>query len=474
MATEINTTVQNYLRLPIADTPSNQPYQTHEEAQDESGVRDEAKRAFLDLHATSRWPEVDFPRLNTDQLGAYRSMLLGLIDDIEDAPADTSNESKDMTYDALIQKLHEIDRHLTVARRLGDTSAAAWLSDKLPEELRLRAAEQNLAIFGRPEIGRFNWFLARDQRLAQAKLTDPNPLVRLKAQEFLDRTTTVEAGEAGAPIELDTETRTQLKADLFAIFLGLEEFCHQGFPDTLRVDDVLPYFNRMRDILGLPSDQYEARFSNKRASEEMPWGVAVGKKRTTPFSGKDIIRVSFHEWTHVLRRHNARLQPDAAKQLPTPSNLAFEEALCVLFERTLVDESYVAGVNYYKAIGLQMGLDTTQDTHNLSTMRDFREVVDIMALADGLRVAAQTDQDFAKAEARVYNHVMRTSRGNALDARDLSYHTGDQRAKQAVLNIHDLPADQRQAAIKWYLSGQFDPTEPYDAQQFATVEIQEK
>ncbi len=466
MTTEINTTVYNYSRLPIADTPSNQPYQTHADSKEEAAGRDRAKKDFLANHTEGEWPEIEFPQLHIDDLAAYRSMLLGLIEDIEDAPEDTRTASQDMTYDALNQKLLEVNRHMTVSRMLGQTSLQTeWLNGAPVEQLRERAAQQNLEIFGRPEAARFNWFLAQDRQRAEMKLQSEDPAMRDIAAQFLARTADVGAYAQNAPIELAPELRQQLKQDLYDIFPGLEDFCTQDFPDTIPVEESLSYFNQMRDIMQLPADEYEAFFTNKRACEETPRGVSIGLKRKNPFKPRDIIRLAFHEWLHVFRRHNARQQSDPAKRLPTPSNLSFEEAFCVMAERALVDESYISGTAYYKAIGLQMNLDATQNPQDLSHMRSFREVLDIMTLADTLKKDTVDQTTVEEARERMYNQIMRTSRGQALDARDISYHQGDQRAKKSIVAIQDLDKDARQETLRWYLSAQFDPTSG-DADQF--------
>lgn len=413
------------------------------------------------------WPEIDFSRLNANELMAYRSMLLGLIEDIEDAPESTSEETKNVTFDVLTQKLNELYRHISIRQRIGgEAFGATWLEGLTDEELRLRAAKQSLEIFGRPDVERFNWLLAQDRMLAETKLSDENPVVREYAQKFLNNTTMVESYNSKPPLELDDATRLHLKTDLFALFPGLQEFTQQEFPEAIPVEDSLRYFNEMRDIFGLPKDRYEAYFTNKRACEETPRGVSVGLKRK-PLTGKDIIRLAFHEWMHVLRRHNALKQDDPVKRLPTINNLAFEEAFCVLLERSLIDESYISGMHYYMSIGLQMGLDKTQNNHDLTSMRSFRETVDIMAIADGLRSGADTREAFDAKRPLAYNRVMRTARGNAMDARDLSYHSGDQRAKQAIVRIKDLTAEERRAELMKYLSAQFDPTNESESARFA-------
>lgn len=465
MATEIKNTINSYRRLPIADTPSNQPYQTHSDSKVEADARDQAKADFLASESTSEWPDIDFPQLKINELVGYRSMLLGLIRDIEDASEDVSESSKDMAYDALNQKLLEVGRHITVSRMLGQVSLQTdWLNGISTERLRERAAKQNLEIFGRPELARFNWFLDQDRKLAEMKLHDNNPVMRDVAMEFLRCTADVDGYAQNAPIELEPAVREQFKQDLYDMFPGLEDFCKQDFPDTVAVEESLPYFNRMRDIMNLPADKYEAYFTNKRACEETPRGVSVGLKRGA-FKPRDIIRLAFHEWLHVLRRHNAHEQEDPAKQVPTPSNLAFEEAFCVLAERSLVDESYVSGVNYYKSIGLQMSLDKTQNPHDVSEMRSFRETSDILTLAEIMKDGSTNESAIVKIKDRVYNQVMRSARGMALDARDISYHLGDQKAKKAVNDIKDLSKDERQAMLRLYLSAQFDPTSD-DAKRF--------
>ncbi len=466
MSINIKTIVNNYQRLPIAELDSNQPYQTHENSKEEADQREFAKRDFLSAKSVDKWPAIDFPRLDTTELMAYRSMLLGMIDDIEYAPEDTSHVSQDTIYDSLMQKLHEVNRHILVVHMLGKKSRAEWLKGTSAAELRRRAAEQNLEIFGRPDPARFNWFLAGDRELARQALAGDDDKLRDIAEEFLNRTGDVDGYDETAPVELDAKTREQFKHDLFAIFPGLKEF-GENLPDEIEVADSLPYFDKMRDIMGLSADKYRAYFTDKRACEETEYGVSVGLRREKPFVRRDMIRLAFHEWLHVFRRDNALRQNDPAKRLPTPANLAYEEAFCVLAERTLVDEQYVSGVNYYKSVGLQMNLDKTQDNHNLRHMRNFRDVLDIMTLGEQLESGKTDAKSRQTIRSRLYNQIMRTTRGTVLDARDLSYHIGDQRAKQSIDGIKDLSAHERQEHIKWYLSAQFDPTDEGDSRVFA-------
>lgn len=472
MAIKIETTINNYLRLPVSDMPSNQPYQPKEGNTEEVAARSEAKRAFLSESATEAWPTLEYSQLNMHELMAYRSMLIGLLEDIDDAHDETPEGAQDSTYETIAQKLNELYRHISVRQRLGSESLnATWLEDSSEENLRLRSVEQNLRIFGRPDVARFNWFLAADRRLAEARASSDTPLVRAKAQQFLESTSAVESFEQSAPIEIDAETRQQLREDLFAIFPGLEEFSTQDFPESISPEDSLPYFNKMRDILQLPADQYEAYLVDRRACEESPRGVAVGRKRAKPFTGDDITRLALHEWTHVMRRHNAREQEAVDKRLATPSNLAFEEAFCVLIERTLIDQSYVSGAQYYRAIGLQLGLDTTQDSYDLSHMRDFRQTLDITAIIDGLKAGAEDEEAFAAKRTSGYSKVLRTTRGGAMDARDLSYHIGDQRAKEAILAIKELPTGLRRDKLRTYFMAQYDPTSIDDSVRFETEEM---
>lgn len=259
---------------------------------------------------------------------------------------------------------------------------------------------------------------------------------------------------------------TASRRRFFAVFPGLEDYCDQDFPDTIPVIESLPYFNEMRDIVGLPDDEYDAYFSNRRAAEETPRGVAVGMKRRTPFDAKSITRLPFHEWLHVLRRHNARKQRKHENRLATRNNTSFEEAMCTLFEHALVGEQYTAGVDYYLSIGLLMGLDRSQDSHDLHQMRDFRDVSELLTILKGLQSGASSKEDFRKAGEKTYDTITRTTRGGALDARDLSYHAGDQRVKRAIIDIQHLPDAERRRMIMFYLSGQFDPTNASEAARF--------
>ena len=146
--------------------------------------------------------------------------------------------------------------------------------------------------------------------------------------------------------------------------------------------------------------------------------------------------------------------------MPSRTNTAFEEGLCTVFEQIVTGKGRTAGVQYYESIGFQLGLDRN------GQKRNFRETLDLLwrhyALTDGIKTA----DDIRAAKMKAYRMILRTSRGNAVDARDKSYNDGDQSVKEWLLQIKNSSDEQRCELLSWVLSGQFDPTDPDAAKLF--------
>ena len=136
-----------------------------------------------------------------------------------------------------------------------------------------------------------------------------------------------------------------------------------------------------------------------------------------------------------------------------PEGLAFEEGLGTAFEQVVTGEKRTPGEQYYTSLSLQLGLDRCGEKRN------FREVYEILwrrivvsQIADG------KPEDIDTAKEQAYTQCMRTMRGGALDARDISYSEGDKKAYPWLNQLATLSEDQRRAKLKWVLAHSFDPT----------------
>jgi hypothetical protein len=146
------------------------------------------------------------------------------------------------------------------------------------------------------------------------------------------------------------------------------------------------------------------------------------------------------------------------------NNLAFEEGFATAIEQIITGETRTAGEQYYLAIGLQLGLDRG------GKKRDFRETHEIMwrrlvveALVNGDVISPE------QAQVKAYDQVMRTNRGGAIDARDISYFEGSKRYTW-VNTIASLEPSERKRALRIALSGRFDAADPEQWKKFEAAD----
>ncbi len=466
MSIRIKSTAERFSDLPIAHTPSNEPYgvQADKEA---AKARAEVRRDFL--NGAEDEPEIDYPQLNESGLEIQLRMIDQLIDDIEYAPEDTDPAEQDALYDILTQKREEILRHLTIARLVGREAVSPWLETVSSKDLERRAAEHNCEIFGRPNVAVFNYLLAEARRKAIETLQSDDTEVARIAQEFLDMTHDVEGRERAEPVELDAEYLVTLKTDLFAVMPALESMTQLDVPETVSAVDAIPYVDAALAAMGLTEKGYRARRTHGSALEENPkmHVVDVGENRRDfdGSSGNDVIATSVHEAIHILRHQNAQEQPDPSKRMTSRANILAEEGLCVVVEQIVREENVTRGVPYYIAAGLQMGIDITGNNRSVDA-RDFRQTHEILWRWSVIMEGAG---DIAKQKETAYARVMRTRRGGALDTRDIQYFAADQNIKEWLQSLRNLPAEERQEKLRWALSAQFDPNDPGDADRFATI-----
>lgn len=97
--------------------------------------------------------------------------------------------------------------------------------------------------------------------------------------------------------------------------------------------------------------------------------------------------------------------------------------------------------------------------------------LDITAIIDGLKAGVEDEEAFAAKRTSSYGKVLRMTRGRAMDTRDLSYRIGDHRAKEAILAIKELPAEQHRDKLRTYFMAQYDPTSIDDSVRFETEEM---
>ena len=335
--------------------------------------------------------------------------------------------------------------------------------------IRDNAGKRSFERFGDIDVARFDYYIVNDRDKAQKVMDDPDstPQERQAARVFLDGTSTVGSSpESFTHYELDKETLNLFKSDLITIFPKLGDILSRDIPERINRADSLQYFEATLDAFELYKDGYRARLTEKQTSEENPDTKTVDVGGRGPaFKGERINPLSIHEAIHLLRSRNALCQENPAKRMPSRTNTAFEEGLCTVIEQIVTGKARTAGVQYYEAIGLQLGLDRH------GQKRNFRETLDLLWCHYALKEGIKTADGIRAAKTKAYRTILRTSRGNAVDARDKSYNDGDQSVKKLLLEVKDLSDEQRRVWFKWVLSGQFDPTDPDATRMFSQTEV---
>ena len=450
--------VEKFHTLPLARTPSNVPYAVRKNSEHDAKQRKAALEDFV--YSSERWPNLEYPQLNTADFSAYTSTLVQLLEDVD--YVDSPEAEKDHIFGVIEQKLQELYRHQKIVDMLG-SSALEQI-----EDLRLEAGNDTLEIFGNLDLDRFAYFLQKDRLKAATLAREPSVTGRKRkyATSFLGKVGDVEPAEGFVFETMDEETRKIFLADLTAIFPNLEQFLAQDIPVKVPVDEVLPYFDKALDVFSLREKGWRSRFTEGKQAEEnpIPRTIDVGKNRL-PFAGSRLKALPLHEAIHCLRANNAKEQQNAAHRLPTKTNLAFEEGFCKLVESIITGKDVAAGGAYYVSLGLQMGLDRGGER------RDFRDTFEIMWRRQAMMSDAETPRDIRAAKVAAYQTMLRTTRGNAMDARDKSYSDGDQLSKRWMNQIKHLPEAERREQLRWVFSAQFDPTSPEAETLYTDVEI---
>lgn len=453
-----------YDEVPHTAVPSNVPYDTAR-LPAASEQRAAAKEAFM--LGTDPWPAISYPKLESPSLDtsehAYWKVLNGII--THEATVTTSGavDEADVLYERAARKLAEVYRHMEV-RRLGSTA----LHDR--ELSRQRAAEMSAELFGEPDPSTFRALLAEDVSTALAGRDAASVVRRRLADEYitglgltpLAAANFIESYSQTGSTELSDKAISVVSQDVAQIFPKLPEMIAAfQSPTEVSPADAKPAFEQAIAVFGLDrkgwkvvvTDTSEAAGTYSRQKE-----IRYGRYRRN-FSPASLIGVPVHEALHALRAQNAAEQSLAARRGALPDSLAFDEGFCVAMEQVVTGEKRVGGRQYYIQLGLQLGLDG-----NEGQTRTFRQIYELMwrqrVLAD---TADPTGESILKHKDAAYRSVMRTMRGNSSDFRDISYFDGFSKAVSFLNRLATLPTAQRQADLRWVLSGVFDPTKPAHA-----------
>ena len=371
----------------------------------------------------------------------------------------TASESGDDALRAQTQvKLNDLRRHKQTLARNGRGQAA----DKAAS---LERAEQmNEEIFG--EVAKEDFEVILAPYIAKAeKLKGTLP----EAQELLDL-----IGDSWnhAPGNFDfaikPETLALLKDDLFEIFPKLESALAPHEDRKVGIDESMEWGDKLiaavgLDELGWRNVKAEGKKSNEAVIRKRV--IEYGTLRPDFTSTTAMNETNLHEAIgHGYRAMQGYGQADPSLHAKMPGTDDFEESFATALQQLLSQKPRIAGQRYVLAYGLGKGID--QDGES----RGFREMHDILYRTIMVENAA-TGKSVDKQEAmkKAYQEVSRIRRGGALDARDLSYFLGCKKSYGWMNEIAELPAGERQAKLKWVLSGRFDPTVPEQAEKFPAV-----
>ncbi len=447
-------TLERFQGFPIASVSSNEPYAIGSDDREAAARRKEAKAAFL--AGDMDWPEVDYPSLSLDEMREAERQLLQSLNEIV-ADVETSDALKDMAYEQIGAKLAEVYRHQEVIRGLGSVAANRELS-------RERAGAMTLEIFGAPEKDVFLHLLKNEHQKIDKSLSSSDPLRVQTATELHGLIGSERSGDTSdISYELNPHTIEIIRGDLEILFPGLHEFLAQEVDAPVPAKDSIPYFEQALTIVGTAQKGWKAVPSAGAAAgtNNMAREVRIGENRAD-FTSTTIKGVAFHEALHTLRNQNAREQTEPIKRKALPGNVAAEEGICTAVEQIITGKTRVVGLPYFLSLGFQMGLDTAE-----GTPRHFRQTHDIMGRRLALeKVGPLSEFVIAKAFDTAYTTVLRTTRGNSLDARDISYFLGSGKANQWFNEVAKLDQEERLEKLAWVFSAMFDPTRPDEAALF--------
>lgn len=433
---QLKTWIDDYSDLEFSGISSNEWYGV---AGNEAAAkaREEAKQAFL-ADESIRYPDVEYPNLddlsftpNEQEYWALLERAIGMDDD-----------QADILYEMAARKLAELYRHKEVARRVGGISVSAELSKE-------RAALMAIEIFNEPRTEYYGRILSGLRRkvdgLKGEKIAD----------ELSDQLGDQLPESKAAGFEIEDKTIETLRSDILDIFPTLKDVLVDEAGSDVSPEDSITHFQSMLDALGMSEQGWVAELTSGAAASTSGDKKVVGiGKRRKAFTAKSLNAVMIHECIGHGWRAFMASQQEGVKNRALPESLAFEEGLATGLEQIMGGERRIAGEQYYLNIGLQLGLD------NGGQRRDFRDVFEIIwrkiALED---IEKGKEPNIEDAKDKAYQQCLRTTRGGALDTRDISYFDGASKAYQWLNELAAIDdKEERHKRLKWVLSGRFDPT----------------
>jgi hypothetical protein len=439
MTESLGNIVDKFTTVPYATVDSNAPYTSGGNAE-AARKRQSAVADFIASdNASQSWPDVEFPNLKPDDLWQSERAMQRLLSELD--AVQESEPKKDLAYDRIAVKLAEVYRHLEVIRGLGRTGMRREIS-------RERAGEMAIDIFGRPDQVTFNDFMAAD--IIKARRPADDAAAQQLRNEYLqligEQAKTYESKDQRPAHELSDKAMEVIGKDIYALFPGFESAVTSD-KEIISPTEFIEHVQNALDIVGLGEKGWRGRTRASGSAETIGSKkvIVVGETRD-PFTPSTLKGTGTHEVIHAIRAENAdELQ----------SSLAFEEGLCTGIEQIVMGKRRAVGAPFYISLGLQMGMDRPDEKK-----RDFRQTYEIMWRRTLLGDETVSEQSIASAKKKAMTTTMRTTRGNSLDARDISYAEGSRIANKWLNEVAELDDEQRKEKLLWILSGKIDPTNP--------------
>lgn len=399
--------------------------------------RTEVRDAFI-IDETMADPAIEYSRVHTIPYTELEQEYLQLLDAAQ-------QDSDDVVYELVARKLAEMYRHKEVSRRLA--------GDAIDQTLSLRRAEyMNEEIFGEVEQRDFDATFSRVYDKARG-VVDTLPEARELIQLIGDR---VEVEATDFDFELQPETLERLRGDLFELLPGLEGVLAPAETREVGAEEAALWAQKIIDVTGMSHEGWEAVVGTGKAAStsKKDKRVRYGDERVFASTTK-MNETNVHEVIgHAYRSYNASHQDDPQKRGAMPGSLDAEEGSATVLEQIISGTPRQAGQRYLLALGFGKGIDRGGEPRNF---RETYEVLYRTLMVDQVTKGESIDR--LAAQRKAYQECMRTRRGGAIDARDISYFQGAKKVNPWFNHIARLPDEQRKKHLEILLSGQFDPTD---------------
>lgn len=469
---------QAFQQVPFTGIESYVPYGVKDLDAEAVAVRTLARQAFIT--GSEEWPRFEYPKLISKDYQPVPALITSekeyqkLLAELEASEAAREGEETDAEtelYEKIARKLAEVYRHKEFVRHEGALRpGAAELSWE-------RSGKMSAELFGEINPTYFQALLAEDMQRALDQLDGQDMQRSTLAREYLERLGyTAESAQeyvAQAPqlpsLERSKEADDILRGDFDILFPGIADGMRafETATDTAPAE-AIPAFAAALRYTGLWQKGWRARLipgSSAKAStsEVEEKEITIGEKREA-FTPKKLIETPVHEAMHALRKQNASEQPDPHLRLKTAKAREIEEGFVDAIAQIISGQPALIGKHYYVQLGLQLGWG--RGSGRQPQRVTYRELYEIMWRREALASSDElSESQVAACKTRAESNVYRTMRGGP-DFRDASYFASTAPANEWLGRVATLPQKTRLQALRWALSGVFNPTNEDDVRAF--------